>query len=185
MKVCEILKMAAAHVGRSDLKEYIASPTDDDGLKAEAENLLIYYNAIEKELASDFFPLLAEETFEAETGDIFYDEFERLPVAIKGIYRTDGGRVECEFFSDRIRAVKGRLRVVYSFLPADKSLDDECEKFYGVPDLALVAGVAKGYCLSSGMSEECSMWNKTYYDCIQSAHAHAAARRRISARRWA
>lgn len=185
MKVCEILKMAAAHIGRNDLKEFISSPTEDDGLQEEAENLLIYYNAVEKELASDYFPLLTEETFETDTGEIFYGDFERPPVAIRGIYLLGGGRAESEFFSDHVRTAKGKLRVVYSFLPADKALDDECEKFYGVPDLALVAGVAKGYCLAAGMSAECTMWNKTYYDCIQSARAHAAARRRISARRWA
>jgi len=183
MKVSEILKVAAAHVGRADLKGYISSPTDDTALAEEVENLLIYYNGVEKEI-SEYFPLLSEEIMETETGIIGYEDFERPPIFIRGVYFAGGGRVNAEYFSDYIRVVKGKYRVVYGYLPFEKGLNDECEKFYCVPDIALIAGVVKGYCLAAGLNDEYAMWNQTYYDSIQSAHARADAHRRISSRRW-
>lgn len=183
MKVSEILKLAAAHVGRADLKSYLSSPTDDTDLAEEAENLLMYYNGVEKEI-SEYFPLLAEEIIKTHTGIIEYADFERPPVFVRGIYNFGGGRVNAEYLSDFIRVPSGKYRVVYGYLPFEKGFDDECEKFYCVPDVAFVAGVAKNYCLAAGMSEECAMWNQTFYDSVQSAHARADAHRRIAGRRW-
>lgn len=184
MKVNEVLKLAAAHVGRNDLKKFIESPTDDEDLKEEYDNLLTYYNSVEKELALDYFPLLNEEMVETDTGEISYDDFSFPPASIKGIYSAEGVRLAADFFAEYIRTAKGKVRVVYSYLPSDKTADDECEKFYGIPVAALVAGIAKNYCLASGMADESVMWNQTYNDCVQAARARREARRRITARRW-
>jgi len=184
MKVNEVLKLAAVHVGRNDLKRYIESPTDDEVLKEECENLLTYYNSVEKELALDYFPLLSEETMETETGEIFYDDFSFPPASVKGIYSSEGVRLAAEFFAEYVRTAKGRVRIVYSYMPSDKTGDDECERFYGVPVSALVAGIAKNYCLAAGMADESVMWNQTYNDCVQAARTRRETRRRITARRW-
>lgn len=184
MKVNEVLMLAATHVGRTDLKNYISSPTDDEELKAEAETLLSYYNAVEKELAVDYFPLWAEEIIDTDTGEICYEDFDRYPITVKGIYSEDGVKREADFFAEYIRTAKGKSRVVYSYLPEDKKTDDECERFYSVPASAFVAGIAKSYCLASGMAEESVMWNQTFNDCVAAARTRRKYLRRITARRW-
>jgi len=184
MKVYEILMLAATHIGRSDLKNFISSPTEDEALLSEREDLLSYYNSTEKELATDYFPLMAEENIATETGEIFYDDFSRPVAAVKGVYSADGVRQNVEFFAEYMRTAKGTFRVVYSYIPSDKALDDECERFYFVPTSVFVAGIAKRYCLSSGLAEEGTMWNQTFNDCVCSARARRKLSRRITARRW-
>lgn len=185
MKVKDVLCCAAVHMGMSELKNFILSPTDDKSLKREEEELLMYYNEVEKEIAFDYFPLVREQTFETETGRINYGAFTFMPSSIRSINGEDGEKRKFGIYSDYLLTDSGRVKAVYSYIPPDKSSEDECEVFYGVSCLAMAAGIIKSACLRRGMLTESAMWSKTYYDFLRAAMTGTERGRRIVSRRWA
>lgn len=185
MKVKDVLCCAAVHMGMNELKNFILSPAEDEVLKGEEEEFLLYYNEVEKEIAFDYFPLMREQAFETETGRINYDSFLYMPSSIKCIEGADGERKKYRMYASYLATDAGKVKAIYSYIPADKSPEDECEVFYGISRLTMAAGIIKSACLRRGMLTESAMWSKTYYDFLRAALTGCERPRRIVSRRWA
>ena len=84
MTVKEVLDCAAFLLGKEETQAYL-NQSEAEGtpqVQRETELLLRCYNIVENEIALDYLPLTAEESFIAENGTIPYTSFSRFPVSV-------------------------------------------------------------------------------------------------------
>ncbi len=184
MIVKEILAKAAVHLGRRDLFEHLSGIKEDASLNGEAEELLVYYNEVETEIAGEYFPLLHRKICETQTGKIRYDSFAYPFAYVKKLTDDKGKRLGYRSFASYLQTEKGRVCIEYASRPREKAADDFCEVDRGVSEIALVAGILKHYFLTRDLLNESAVWNRTFYEELHAALVARERAGRISCRSW-
>ena len=149
----------------------------------ESELLVSCYNLVENEVAREYIPLIMEETFETDTGVIYYSQLSEKAVRILKTQNGFGTDIPCALFPDYLKTQAGKITVRYSYAPKEKTLEDECAFTWRVSENLLVYGVVAEYYLAGGFFEESAVWEKKYKDAVAAAY-RAKPAKRISARRW-
>ncbi len=183
MKVKQIISNAAVHLLREDIKKYCEGEALADAEK-DVEELLSYYNEVEKEIATDFFPLYRERWFFSDTGKIAFESFGDAPCSIKAIKSENGDRLSYDFYGRYLKTKKGKVKIVYSYYPCDKTLEDDTESFFGLSSLPFIAGIIKNYYLSRGLLNESAVWNRTFYESLSVAQSNKKGALYAESRRW-
>lgn len=183
MKVKDILALAAANLGRDDLEAAVFDLSGEP--QGELAELLRCYNLVENEIALDYFPLRAEESFEPTDGAVLYAQFSYAPVGVTKVVGARGD-VPFELLPACLRltgAAEGRVTVRYTYSPAQKEWNDDSE-FSGKISARLMSfGVAGEFCLSHGQYQEAAMWDKKYRDALKAANV-LRKKLAIRSRRW-
>lgn len=151
---------------------------------SELDILLRCCNLVLHELGETDFPLKTECTVRAQNGVIRYADFPQKATDIYAV-RQNGKRVPFREFYDCITVPHdGEFTVVYSFTPPDATLEGESAYAGNKPSARLVAyGIAREYCLISGMSEDAAVWDGRFIACAEE-EATVHRERRVRARRW-
>ena len=185
MTVKEVLDCAAFLLGKEETQAYLKQSEAESTpqVQRETELLLRCYNIVENEIALDYLPLTAEESFIAENGTIPYTAFSRFPVSVSAVTDEYGNALPYYVFPEYLKVRTGKAVVAYSYAPAVKSLSDECEYRTGVSARLIAYGVACEYCLVDGRYEEAVTWDKKYKDALLCA-ASAVRPRVVRSRRW-
>ena len=187
MQVKEILALAAQNVGRTDLKNALALSEEnrEESAKEEISSLLRCYNFVENEIALEYFPLKAEETFEESGGKLRYTLFSRAPVFVHNVNSASGLAVDFKTFPTYLSLPEGigRVTVSYSYAPETKTESDECAFCERVSARLMSYGVASEFMMSSARYSEADMWQRRYQEALRAA---GILRRRacVRARRW-
>lgn len=185
MTVQEILILATKELNLPDeVRLFILGTNSSNAGKEEADNLLACFNAVETELAVDYLPLYAEDELEAETGAIFYTKLTRRPIRILGVKDEKGRSIPYQIFPEYIKTRAGKIRVRYTYAPREKTLDDISDYRIQASKVLLAYGVVTEYCLSQGMFEDASVWEKKYKQALKSAYK-ALPSVVLRTRRWA
>ena len=181
MLVKNILLGAAAHMGILEKVgpsiEMSAPPC------AESELLLRCYNLVENEVALDYIPLICEDTFETDTGVVYYTQLSQKIVRVIGVKDGAGNDISFTIFPEYVKGQAGKMTVRYAYMPVEKTIDSEVEFKTRVSERLLVYGVITEYKLAGGYFEEASVWDAKYKDAVAAAY-RAKPSKRISARRW-
>lgn len=181
MQVKNIILTASTHLGIGDkVRDVIEHRVP---FCKEADILLGCYNLVEKEVALDYIPLIMEETFETDTGVIYYSQLTQKVARIIKTQDAWGNDIACTLFPEYLKTQAGKITVRYSYTPTDKTLEDESAFIGRVDERLLVYGVLAEYYLAGGFFEESAVWDKKYKDAVASAY-RAKPPKRISARRW-
>lgn len=184
MTVKDCLSLAAAELGLSDLLEgYIAGTGSTTAANRAGALLLKCYNLVENELALDYLPLTAEDEIQTQTGTVEYSALSRDAVRILQVTDENGETVKYRLFPKYLKAQPWKLKIVYTYTPKEKGLEDECECASTVSKRMFAYGIAAEYCLQTGLYEEAAVWDKKYKGAIEAAYK-AAPCKRISSRRW-
>lgn len=182
MQVKDIVKRAAKNLGREDLFDVL----DADGTAGEAGALIDCYNLVENEIALEYLPLKAEETFTPAEGGVVYTRFSHAPINVIKVLDERGTRVDFTLFPALLRLPEGvgTVRVQYAYAPAKKGLSDESEFTEKISERLLSYGVASEFCLMRGQYSEAAVWERKYREALRAA-CSSSGTLRIRARRWA
>ena len=185
MTVKEILLAAANELGVGEKVEaYLAGKSTDTEGETIAKALLRCFNLVENEVALDYLPLLAEEELETEMGVVYYSALSREAARVIGVWDEWGNSASFTLFPDYLKTQPQKVLVRYTYLPKEKSFDDESDFVLNASVRLFAYGVAAEYALASGLFEEAALWEKKYKDAIKAAYSSKTVRR-IRSRRWA
>lgn len=183
MKVKEVLALAAANLGREELLKRFADAAGEP--TGELASLVRCYNLVENEIALDYFPLKAEESFSPdEDGVIAYSEFRYAPVSVQEA--VCDGPVPFELYPSYLKVGlrrKGPVTVRYTYSPAQKGWEDETAFSERISARLLSLGVASEFCLSRGQFSEAAMWEKRYREALRAANI-VRKKLAVRSRRW-
>lgn len=182
MTVLECVKAAAVELGlTAEVEAYLQDRNAES--KTAVENLVRCFNLVENELATDYLPLFAEDTLETATGAVYYADLERAPVRIVKVFDGTGEEVAFQLFPDFLKAEAGKLRIRYSYMPKEKTIDSSSDFLLSVSVRLFAYGIAAEYALASGRYEEAAIWGKKYKNAIYAAYRKKPIRK-IQSRRW-
>ena len=182
MTVKEIIIAAAAELGFGDEVRAYIDGTADEG-KTKTENLLRCFNLVENEVALDYLPLYAEEELETETGAVEYETLERPVVQVLAVEDEWGNSVKFKLFPKYLKTQAGKIKLRYTYMPAEKGLDEDSDFTLQASVRLFSYGVAAEYALANGLFEEAAVWDKKYKDAIAAAYRLRSAKK-IRSRRW-
>ena len=183
MKVKNVLALAAANLGREELVAEIDNCVVNPA--GELLSLLRCYNLVENEIALDYFPLKHEEVINVQDGKLPFEDLSYAPVEILSV-RVGGKPLDFEIrpaYLQLERSMTGNVTVGYTYSPAEKGWNGECELGGKISARLLSLGVCNEFCLSNGQFGEAATWEKKYREALRAASGN---RRRLSvrSRRW-
>ena len=73
--------------------------------------------------------------------------------------------------------------MTYTYTPAKKALEDECEFGDSISMHVLVYGTLAEYCLANGMYQEAAVWDKKKKETVEHFF-HIGKNKKLSSRRW-
>ena len=137
----------------------------------------------EKELACDYFPLKATQSFKKNS--VQFSEFDKPLHEVLKV--TDGMGTAVDFVvtsTQLVAKTKEGITVEYSYRPSKKGYWDELEKGSPKMDERLFAyGAIAEFMFLRGMYDEATLWDKRYKDLIQVA-LFSNKSIKIPRRRW-
>lgn len=183
MKVNLIMAMAAELCGRKDLSEYLTGKSAENLGEAErdTESLLRCYNLTENEIALDYLPLCKTETLVSD-GKILYSAFERSPLEIESVRKSDGGKLPFRIAEDGVCVQSGEVSVTYTYRPSVKAREDEAELDRKGDARLMALGTACEFSLMNGMFDAASLLDKRYRDALACACRDRSGRMKM--RSW-
>ena len=150
----------------------------------ELELLIRCCNLVLHELSETGFPLKGNSELEVKDGKIFYGDLDRMPSEIISV-RKEGKSIPFRAYYDCITVrVSGKCEIEYTFEPKKADLGGEAEYLSSKPSARLVAyGIAREYCLISGMTDEAAMWDSRFSACLED-EATEKREKKVRARVW-
>lgn len=180
LTVREILLSAAEALHLDDAIAYLSGKSTKLG---ETNDLLRCYNLVENELALDYLPLQAEETFESTTGVLYYSTFDNAIVRVLHVSDESGNPTDFKLFPDYFKTQPGVVCIRYTYSPKAKTVDQVCEYTMQASARLFTYGIAAEYTLALGMFEESAAWDKKYKDAITAVY-RARPCKMLRSRRW-
>ena len=120
MKVKDIILTASSYLGVEEkVRDFIEHRVP---FCKEGELLLRCYNLIEKEVAQDYIPLIIEETFQTETGAVYYSQFSEQAVRVIKTQDSYGNDIACTLFPEYLKTQAGTIVIRYAYKPTDKTI---------------------------------------------------------------
>ena len=182
MTVKKAVLAAATELGIVDEVQAYIDGTSEEGQK-QTELLLHCFNIVENELALDYLPLQAEDTFSTNTGVISYQQLLHSAVRILRVTNVDGESVKFFIYPEYLKTQPGEVKVVYTYTPKTKTLTEESDFVLYVSSRLFAYGMAAEYALATGLYEEAAIWDKKYKEAIEATYRTAPCKR-IQSRRW-
>ncbi len=148
----------------SALADESATLTDENANKKNT--LLKCFNDVLFEIATEYYPLVKEESFDA--GKILFSAFSKTPLKVRSVF-SGGENVGFALGTDYIVTEKqaGKVSVVYEYVPEEKTESDsfDYEKTpYG--KTVFCYGVAAEYCLITGRFSEAANWESRFKNAL-------------------
>ena len=177
------VRATAQALGIADGVEAFLDGEETEEGKKDTELLVKCFNRVENELALDYLPLLAEDEVLSSTGVVRYAELTYPAVRVFRVEDGDGTSLKSTLFPDRLETSSGTVKVVYSYTPNEKSVDEESDYQTAVSERLFLYGMAAEYCLAEGELEAAGIWDKKYKEAIAAAYRLRPVKR-IRSRRW-
>lgn len=176
MKVKEILFLAMEFVGEKQLLEKLKMQETQTEEKNEIvlsksemeklESLLLCFNLVNQEIASDYLPFLTKENVEVKGDTIAFSDLSKMVINIYEVKDKFGFNLHFRIMSNYIKTYCKAKSVVYSFLPEKMQLEDEIEFFNGLSARIYAYGVASEFLLVSGVSSDAEIWEERFKESL-------------------
>ena len=158
--------------------EEVTELSDED--KKKKKTLLKCFNDVLFEIATEYYPLVAEENFDA--GKIPFSTFSKTPLKIRSVFSGEDG-IGFKTGTDRIITDKkaGKVSVVYEYVPeerTDADLFDYEKTPYG--KTVFCYGIAAEYCLIAGRFSEAANWESRFKNAVTAVAAPRKRTKRIT-----
>ena len=183
MKIKSALIDAGVMLGLDEVTAALESEDQPTGDAAdEIKRLVRCANLVIGELAADLMPLKTRETL-SFSPSAEYSAFSKPPTDIYSVKNESGFNVPFREYFDRVEVkTDGKYEVEYSYSPAAVALDGDIP-FPALPPFVLAQGIAREYCVISGMTEEASVWDQRFGSSV-AARVRPKKDVRIRRRAW-
>ena len=183
MEVADIIKSAAWYLGVLDRVEEYLDENEEDGEEI-ARDLLRAFNNMEKHLSLEYLPLYQKEGFDADIGEVYFDELSYPIVRIVNVYNEQGEKQPFTLQPYYLQTAPGVITVEYTYTPYEKDFYDETEHKLNVAQPLYVFGVLMEYYLARGDFEQAAVWEKRYKDAISVSYQMQKGKRMPSRGWW-
>lgn len=127
------------------------------------------------EVATEYLPVVEEESFTPQAERVAFTQFTHFPRKIYAVYRR-GALIEYALLCDGIAvAGNGDVTVRYGYLPDGENVDAR------VPCRVYAYGAAAEYCLIVGLFDEAAAFDKRFRDALMRLTRKGV---RVRERRW-
>ena len=182
MKVKDIVLSVAQALGfKEGVSAYLQE--GDKTYEREAELILACFNRVEGGLALEYVPLYAEDELLLSMDRVEYSSLSYSPVRIVGVEDGAGNPVKYKLFPKYIKAQSGKIKVIYTYTPNAKGMDDDSDFTARVTQTVFVHGILAEYCMAEGRFEEANYWDKKYKKGIETTFLGKPCVR-LATRRW-
>ncbi len=168
MKVKDILKLVCSFVGEREILEKFEAENSTFTSREEQKisSMVKCFNLVMQEVASDYIPFLIKEEIDVENSFLNFSELSKTVVNVCEIKNRFGICLKFKLFPNYVE-IEGKAKtIVYSFLPEDKTLDDEAELACGLTPRVLAYGIASEYLLIEGISEDAEIWEERFKESL-------------------
>ena len=174
-----------AELENGDLKSLDVRGVLSEETSGELDILLRCCNLVLGQLASSDFPLTAKETVRAQGGEINYSDFKHKVKDVVCVTKS-GKKISFTEFHDSVAvSADGELKVTYTFSPEKYNLYDDSPYAADKPSALLVSyGIAREYCIISGMAPDAAMWDGRFVAAAAEEARGKRREKRIKPRRW-
>ena len=144
-------------------------------------------NLVIKEIATEYAPLIEEETVDVKDGKIDFEslthkvaEVRKVQDAVSGLtsdfYNTPA---HCKLLNDGVK----RAKIIYSYIPLDIDIEEDCPLPPAVSAKTLALGICAEYSMISGMYEQSVMYSDRFKQDMRTA-VRKKGEIRVRPRRW-
>ncbi len=183
MKVKDLIGAAAQTLGiEEEVGKHFEGIQTAVGEK-DVELLLACFQRVERELAIDFLPLLAEDEVVTATGIVEYAALQRAVARVFCVEDEWGNSVKYRLFPQHLKTQAGKVKVIYGYLPTEKTVEGESEYESSLVQNIFVYGMAAEYSLAVGELTEAKAWEEKYKESVQAAYRTRPCKR-LRSRRW-
>lgn len=168
MTVKEILKLVCSFVGEKDILNKFETGDSDFTAREEQKvgSMVKCFNLVMQEIASDYLPQLTKEEINVENSILNFSDLSKFVVNIYEIKNRFGMNLKFRLFSNYVE-IEGKAKtIVYSYLPDEKSLEDEVEFSCGLTARVVAYGIASEFLLIEGISEDAEIWEERFKESL-------------------
>lgn len=167
MTVRDILKLVCEFVGERELAQKLATRQQlQEREQQKIEIMTNCFNLVNQEIASDYLPFLHKEEVDIEDGVLNFSSLKNKVINIYEIKNRFGFNLKFRNYPNFVEVFGKGKWVTYSFLPADKALDDEVEMFCGLSARVYAYGVVSEFLLVDGVSEDAEIWEERFKESL-------------------
>lgn len=162
LAVEDVVFLAADLLGVRECINRVMTGGADQSDQAICEALVRAYNMMENEIATEYAPIVYEETISCVHGKYEYESLHRDPAYIIAVYDNLGAEVEIKLYPTYFELRNGNYNVRYATFPTTKGIGDDSELPSAVSERVAAYGVAAEYCVQNGLYTEHAVWDKKY-----------------------
>ena len=182
MQLKEAIQMCLTYLGDED-----ASINAQTAQHPKLKLLVKCANLVIKEITGEYLPLLTEEEVEVRDGKINYEGLLHKVLEVRKVEDLDSGLSSdfyhtptyCKLLNDGVK----RARIVYSYVPLDIDIEEECPLPPLVTAKTLALGICAEYSMISGMYEQSVMYSDRFKQDMRTA-VRKKGEIKIKPRRW-
>ncbi len=183
IKVKDAVSMAAQALGLGEeVALYLNGEESAVGKKA-VELLVACFEKVESELALDYLPLIEEIVLISGTGTVTYASLSKNVARILCVEDEWGESVKYKLFPTYLKTQAGKLKIIYAYAPAKKTIDGTSEYKTLASKRLIVDGMCAEYSLAVGELTAASIWDKKYKEGVRAAYRVSPCKR-LRSRRW-
>ena len=182
MQLKESIQICLTYLGDED-----ASINTQTAQHPKLKLLVKCANLVIKEIATEYVPLIEEETVEVQDGKISFEglmhkvgQIRKVQDAVSGIrsnfYNTP---THCKLLNDGVK----RAKIAYSYIPLDIDIEDDCPLPPVVSAKTLALGICAEYSMISGMYEQSVMYSDRFKQDMRTA-VRKKGETKVKPRRW-
>lgn len=183
MKLRDIIKLSAIMLSIDDvlngtkLYDEIYDIEDEENIivsgSLEERNLNLLmrcFNLAYKELATDYFTLVAKEKVKIENGVFYLTDLAEEFYKIIKVEDKSGKNIKYEIYGSSLFCKDGEYFVYYAYVPSFAKLNTELNNFNGkATERIFVYGLNKEYCFISGLYSEAESYKVKFEEAIKQA----------------
>ncbi len=163
----DVIKLAVKYIGEADLAltDILGGQIEATGQQIEKVELLLdCVNDVVQTLSLMYFPLKFEESVNSSTGIVNFADLTKPIVDILKLTDEHNLEVDYTFFPTHFEAKKGKLNLVYTYMPDYvHSFREELEVAENkVSERLLALGVVARYFMFVGMYSDAEAWNMMF-----------------------
>ena len=182
MQLKEAIQICLTYLGDED-----ASINTQTAQHPKLKLLVKCANLVIKEIAGEYLPLLEEEEVEAQDGKIYFEGLLHKVLEVRKVVDLDSSLTSdfyhtpthCQLLNDGVK----RARIVYSYMPLDIDIEEECPLPPLVTAKTLALGICAEYSMISGMYEQSVMYSDRFKQDMRTA-VRKKGEIKIKPRRW-
>lgn len=185
MKVKDIIVRALYYAGRDDVADIVQNGGEHTAESAEVLKTVLYcFNAVEDELARNYFSLTCEEEMSSASGVYYYSDFSRSPVKILSV-KSQGKETAYTAYENSLLCPSAKITVAYEYAPEKIGIDGDSAFSEDQASIKMLAsGAAAEYCLINGEVSQASALENKYRQEIDKISRSALAKVKFPPRRW-